>query len=169
MRRCLRVALLASLAAGGLPARAQEKPAAAPDAKEEPAAEAPKPAKPHPDEPALRDAIKSLATALQEGNRDGIRQAMYAANATERKMLDAMAEMAAQLAQLHKASAKAFGDDEAKLLTGDVGMEMGRIDEAEVSIEGDSATVRYKDPAPPATADPAAPAVATAPPADGEA
>jgi hypothetical protein len=175
-RLCL-IALMAALSAG-IPARvwSQDAPAeksagqADPAAKAEAKPEAKSQAKPEADKPqpsaeesALRDALKALAKALQEGDRDGLRRAMFAANATERKMLDAMAGMAAQIAELHKASAKAFGEEEAKGLTGDVAMEMGRIDEAEVSFDGDTATVRYAPP--PATPAASTEGEADAPPA----
>jgi len=149
MPRLFVFAVMAVLLAGitlRLPAqdKPEERPAGQADSvpKPESKPEADKP-QPSPEEPALRDALKALAKALQEGDRDGLRRAMFAANPTEQKMLDAMAGMAAQIAELHKASAKAFGDDEAKVLTGDMAMEIGRIDEAEVSIDGDTATVRY--------------------------
>lgn len=58
-------------------------------------------------------------------------------------MVDAMTAMAVEIAKLHKSAAKAFGEDEAKELTGDVAGEMTRIDEAEIAIDGDAATVRY--------------------------
>ena len=96
------------------------------------------------DEAALREALRTLAKALQQGRADGIRRVIHAANPTERKMVDAMAAMAAQIAKLYKASAKAFGEEQAKALTGDVVAEMKRIDEADVSIDGDTATVCYK-------------------------
>lgn len=98
------------------------------------------------DEAALRDALKALAKSLQTGEPDGIKQVVYAANPTERKMVDAMAAMAVQIAGLYKVSAKAFGEDEARRLTGDVAAELTRIDDAEVSIDGDTATVRYREP-----------------------
>ena len=128
--------------------------------KQAPADDAPSPPVSKPtaaqDEAALREALKTLAKALQQGRADGIRQVIHAANPTERKMVDAMAAMAAQVAKLYKASAKAFGEEQAKALTGDVVAEMKRIDEADVSIDGDSATVRYKPEKVEATPDDAA-------------
>lgn len=124
------------------------KPAPAKAPAKAPADDAPLPPASKPtsadDEAALREALKTLAKALQQGRADGIRQVIHAANPTERKMVDAMASMAAQIAKLYKASAKAFGEEQAKALTGDVVAEMKRIDEADVSIDGDAATVRYK-------------------------
>src|SRR4051794_12446488 len=68
---------------------------------------------PSADETALRGALKTLAKALQDGDRDEIRKVIYAANPTEQKMVDAMAAMAAEIAHLNKAAAKAFGEQEA--------------------------------------------------------
>lgn len=152
------VALLACVVAVAA-ARGQDKPAAPeknrPPGKskrdERPPAPRPDAAKAAAaDEAALREALKGLATALQEGKADGIKRVIHAANPTERKMVDAMAAMAVQIAGLYKVSVKAFGEEEAKSLTGDVTAEMSRIDHAEVAIDGDTATVRYRDPdAPP--------------------
>jgi len=155
-------ALLMTVAVVASLARAEDKPA-----KPAPPAEKPKdstPAAPQsPDEAALRAALKTLAKALQDGDRDQIRKVIYASNPTEQKMVDAMAGMAAEIARLNKAATKAFGEEQAKALTGDIGAEISRIDEAKVSIDGDTATVVYKpgEPAPKqtdlASADPAAP------------
>jgi hypothetical protein len=156
------VALLMAVALVALPARAEDKPAKTPPPADQPKQKAP--ATPQsPDEAALRTALKTLAKALQDGNRDQIRRVIYAANPTEQKMVDAMSSMAAEIARLNKAAAKAFGEEQAKALTGDLGAELTRIDEAKVSIDGETATVVYKpgEPAPKqtdlASSDPAAP------------
>ena len=122
--------------------RDEPKPAPKPDANKSKSA----------DEKALRDALKTLARSLQDGKAEGIKQVIYAANPTERKMVDAMAAMAVEIAAMHRAAVKAFGEEQARGLTGDVVAEMQRIDDAEVSIDGNTATVRYK-PAPPADAE----------------
>ena len=148
MLRWMIAALLASSLTTAA-AAAQDKPAGPKSPSDKPAAK-PEPAKAKgSEEAALRDALKTLAKALQEGNGERIRQVIHAADPTERKMVDAMTAMAVQIAQLYKASSKAFGEEQAKSLTGDVTAEMSRIDGAEVSIQGDSATVRYKEEAPP--------------------
>jgi len=154
--------LLMAVALAVSSALADDKPA-----KPAPPADPPKekaPATPQsPDEAALRTALKTLAKGLQEGNREQIRKVIYAANPTEQKMVDAMSNMAAEVAGLNKAAAKAFGEEQAKALTGDLGAELTRIDEAKISIDGETATVVYKpgDPAPKqtdlASSDPAAP------------
>jgi hypothetical protein len=160
--------LLVAMALATSSARAKDDPAKdrpvkpavpANEPKDKPAATAPQ----SPDEIALRAALKTLAKALQDGDRDQIRRVIYAASPTERKMVDAMATMAAEIAHLYKAAAKAFGDEQAKALTGDLGAELTRIEQAKVSIDGETATVVYKpgEPAPKqadlASADPAAP------------
>jgi hypothetical protein len=96
-----------------------------------------------PDEKAIRDLLKGLAKALQDGDAKQIKAVISASNDTEKKMVDAMSAMAVEIAKLYKASVKAFGEDQAKELTGDVAGEMGRIDEAEIAIDGEIATVRY--------------------------
>jgi hypothetical protein len=142
---------LLAMAAVAAAARAQDKPAEPKPPADKPAAQA-DPAKSRADEKALRDALKTLAKALQDGDGERIKQVLYAAEPIEQKMVDAMAAMAVEIAQLHKASVKAFGEEQAKGLTGDVAAEMGRIDAAEVAVDGDTATVRYKESPP----DPAA-------------
>jgi hypothetical protein len=156
--RFIRAVLVGCVLAGATSVIAQDKPAEPAPEKKEPTA--------NPEEPALRDALKALAKALEQGDRDVIRKSMYAATPTEKKMLEAMASMAAQLAELHKASVKAFGEEEAKSLTGDVGMEMGRIDEAQITFEGDTATVRYAAPTTNSSDTPPDPAAAQEPDTD---
>jgi hypothetical protein len=114
-----------------------------------PLSPAPPATKPSAEETALRAALRSLATSLQDGDAEGIRAVIYAANPTERKMVDAMAAMAVEIARLHKAAAKAFGNEAAKELTGELGAEMARIDGAEITFDApEAATVRYKAEAP---------------------
>lgn len=103
--------------------------------------------KPSADETAIRAALKTLAKALQDGDAKGVGEVLHADGAMERKMVDAMASMAAEIARLHKSAAKAFGEDAAKELTGDLSAELSRIDDAEIIFSGaDAATVRYKPP-----------------------
>jgi hypothetical protein len=109
---------------------AADKPAKPAPAPADPPREKAPAAPQSPDEAALRTALKTLAKGLQEGNRDQIRKVIYAANPTEQKMVDAMSNMAAEIAGLNKAAAKAFGEEQAKALTGDLGAELSRIDEA---------------------------------------
>lgn len=165
---CCRFGLVALMALLAGPALGQDKPppptgkakpadpgaaaAAAPRDESKPAPKADADKMKSADETALRDALKTLARSLQDGKADGIKQVIYAANPTERKMVDAMAAMAVQIAGLYKASAKAFGEDEARALTGDAAAEMSRIDDAAVSIDGDTATVHYRAPAEPQSA-----------------
>lgn len=156
--RFIRAVLVCCFLAGATVVAAQDKPAeSAPGKRNQPA---------NAEEPALRDAIKALAKAMEQGDRDTICKSMFAATPTEKKMLEAMANMAAQLAELNKAAIKAFGEEEAKSLTGDVGMEMGRIDDAQITIEGDTATVRYAVPSTNSSGTPADPAAPQEPDAD---
>lgn len=146
MLRRIIVVLVASLAmAGGLAAQGNgpTQPPTEEGQEASPPGEKPEASA---DEIALRGVLKSLATALQEGDGDGIRGAIYAANPTERKMVDAMASMAVEIAQLYKASVTSFGEEQARSLTGDMAAELSRIDDAQVSIDGETATVRYARP-----------------------
>ena len=64
-------------------------------------------------------------------------------------MVGAMGELAAALSRLNRAAAKAYGEAEAAQFTDDTHAHysdaLARIDAAEVSIDGDKATVRYAD------------------------
>src|SRR5690242_17915726 len=109
------MAVGAALAAFGvsLHATAQDKapqPSPAPAAEKAPAPAAPASA----DETEVRGVLKSLAKALQEGEGKQIRSVIYAATPTEKKMVDAMADMAVEIARLHKAANKAFGEEQAR-------------------------------------------------------
>jgi hypothetical protein len=132
--------IMITLAAGVL--RAEDKPAAK-------TAEKSGSSKPQSgEEKAVRATVKTLAEALEKGDGKRIREVVYAADATEKKMVDAMAAMAEGMARLRKAAAKAFGDDAAKELTGDLTGDLSRIEQAEITITGDSATVSYGKPEP---------------------
>jgi len=64
-------------------------------------------------------------------------------------MIDADAEMAAALARLRIAAVRAFGNQGADLVTGDSDASAvesaARIDSADVAVDGDVATVTYRD------------------------
>src|SRR6185503_3243375 len=64
---------------------------------------------------------------------------------SETRMVAAMADMAAAMAQLQKASVKAFGEEGAKEIVGDTqttdAQGRARIDAADVRLAGDTATV----------------------------
>jgi len=56
-----------------------------------------------------KGALKLLAAALRDGDADRIRQVMYASNASEARMVAAMADMAKAMASLQRSAVKAFG------------------------------------------------------------
>lgn len=92
-----------------------------------------------------KGALKLLATALRDGDSDRIRAVMHATNAAETRMVAAMADMARAMAELQKASVKAYGAEGAKEIVGDTqatdAAGRARIDAAEVRVQGDAATV----------------------------
>lgn len=153
-RRVLLAFCCLSLLTRALPAR-QEKPPAQPPA-QPPAATGREEATP----PAAsatsaastaspKGALKLLAAALRDGDAEGIRQVMYAANPSEAKMISAMADMAKSMAALQKSAIKAYGREGAKEVVGDTDAtdseSKARIDSAEVKLNGDTATVSIED------------------------
>jgi len=104
---------------------------------------------PAPDPSTPRGALRALAEAMRDGDADAVKQSFDATSKAEEKMVDAMASMAAALAELHRSAVKAFGEQEAKRVTGDTegssAEALARIDAADVSVNGDSATVKYPE------------------------
>ena len=98
-----------------------------------------------PDPTTPKGSLKLLATALRDGDAEGIRQVMHAANPSEVRMVTAMADMAKAMAALQKAAVKRFGEDGAKEVVGDARATdadgRARIDSADVRVQGDVATV----------------------------
>ena len=148
--------LLAALLLGvavSLPAAAQDEAPARPrqPAGQSPAKDAPakrSPSTPPPTgEPAdtstPRGALKVLAAALRSGDVAGIKRVMHAANPAEVRMVSAMADMAAAMAQLHRSSVKSFGQEGARQIVGDA-QDDARIDAADVKIDGETAVVTHK-------------------------
>ena len=97
----------------------------------------------------VKDALKQLAVALQQGDRAAIGEVLHAATPDERKMLGAMADMAAALANLHRSAVDAFGAEGAHDLTGDAGdsadEEVARIESARVDVKGEEASVQFPE------------------------
>ena len=94
-------------------------------------------------------ALRALAIALRDGDVDAIRRAFITHSADEEKMVSAVADMSAALADLHRAAIKAYGNDQAVKVTGDTEAStseaLSRIDSADITVEGDTALIRYKD------------------------
>ncbi len=104
-----------------------------------------------PAEPATpRDALKILAGAMRDGDGDKLKAVVLTSNPSEVRMLGAMAGLAGSLARLNQSAVKAFGEDDASQFTDDgtahFSDTLARIDAAEVTIDGDKATVRYRGP-----------------------
>jgi hypothetical protein len=134
--------LAAALLSAGTISAAQTSPAPAPPAERKPAA-TPSPAE-H-DLTTPKGALKVLASALRDGDAGRIREVMYATTPAEARMVAAMADMAAAMAQLQKAAVKSFGEEGAKEIVGDTqatdAQGRARIDAADVRLAGDTATV----------------------------
>jgi hypothetical protein len=93
--------------------------------------------------------LKLLAAALRDGDAERIRQVMYASNASEARMVAAMADMAKAMAALQRSAVKAFGREGAKEVVGDTDAtdteSKAHIDSADVKVQGDTATVTMED------------------------
>jgi hypothetical protein len=96
-----------------------------------------------------RAALRALNLAMRDGDVETIERVFLVKSPAQARMVDADAQLAAALAELRRAAVKAFGDDGAKTVTGDSGagaaQSLARIDAAEISISGDTATITYPD------------------------
>jgi len=96
-----------------------------------------------------KDALKYFAAALRDGDADRLRKSVLTANDAEAGMVGAIAQMAAALTGLHQSAAKAFGPEAARKFTDDTAagfdQTVARIDAAEVTIDAETAVVRYAD------------------------
>jgi len=96
-----------------------------------------------------RDAVRALNFAIRAGDTNAMKQLFLASTPAESRMIDADAEMSAALARLRTAAVKAFGSQGADAITGDSDASAvesaARIDSAEVVVDGDVATVTYRD------------------------
>lgn len=96
-----------------------------------------------------RAALRTLSLAMRDGDVATIKRSFLAANPAEAKMVEADAEMSAALADLRRAAVAAFGEQGAKTITGDTAAgsaeSLARIDGADITSTGDTATVTYRD------------------------
>src|SRR5690348_1250633 len=96
-----------------------------------------------------RGALRTFSTAMRDGDAATIKRMFYAPTPAEQKMVACVADQAAAFAQLHQAAVKAYGDEEARKFTQDSDTAsaeaMARIDSADITINGDAATITYKD------------------------
>jgi hypothetical protein len=101
------------------------------------------------DSPSPRAALRELNVAMRDGDVATIQRMFLATTPAERKMVAADAQMASALAELRRASVAAYGEAAAKTVTGDTAAaaadSLARIDSADVTINGDVATVTYRD------------------------
>lgn len=94
-------------------------------------------------------ALRTLSMAMRDGDVPTIKRIFLAGNPAEAKMVEADAEMAAALADLRRAAVAAYGEHGAKTITGDTDAgsaeSLARIDGADITSAGDTATVSYRD------------------------
>ena len=93
-----------------------------------------------------KGALKSLAVAMDAGNAPAIRSLLLTTNASEEKMVGAMADVAANIAAMNKAITTRFGQEQAKQALGGDPAEMLKqsmltIDAATEKVDGDTAIV----------------------------
>ncbi|MGH7213415.1 MAG: hypothetical protein ACREIT_01340 [Tepidisphaeraceae bacterium] len=91
-----------------------------------------------------KGALKLLTRSLDKGDQDGILSVLYAEAPHDKKVVEAMASLAAAGAELKSAAITAFGIPGAGALVGDpaaVDAALANIDAATESVEGDRATV----------------------------
>jgi hypothetical protein len=142
----LAVALLCARASAAQPTSPTPAPTApAAPADRKPARPGARPSAPEHDLTTPKGTLKVLASALRDGDAGRIREVMYATTPAENRMVAAMADMAAAMAQLQKAAVKVFGEEGAKEIVGDTqatdAQGRARIDAADVRLAGDTATV----------------------------
>ena len=96
-----------------------------------------------------RGALRVFSTAMRDGDAAAIKQMFIATTPSEQKMVACVAELASAFALLHQSAVKAYGEEEARQFTQDSDVAaaeaLARIDSADVVVNGDSATVTYKD------------------------
>ena len=100
---------------------------------------------PAPDPSTPRGALLLFNRALRDGDTTTIKQSFITANPLESKMVDTVAEVAAAFAQMHAAAAKTFGEGHAGKFGETDSADIDQIESAEITLNGDTATVRYKD------------------------
>src|ERR1700722_13903053 len=90
-----------------------------------------------------KGALKSLAIALDAGDREKIRGLMYATSPMETKMVDATSEMAAAISDFKHSMIGKFGESAALAALGDppdaLQKSLAGIDSAEQKVVGDLA------------------------------
>src|ERR1035441_5815334 len=92
-----------------------------------------------------KGALKSLALALDAGDRERIRSLMYAASPAEQKMVDATSEFAASIADLKHTMARRFGESASFIAMGEssdaLPNRLAAIDSADQKVNGDLAVI----------------------------
>jgi hypothetical protein len=105
-------------------------------------------AEPPPDQTTPKGAVKVLFMALEAGDVPRITESLYASNATEERMVKAIAEMAQSLSRMRQAAIAAFGIEGARGLAGNPGAladGLAQVDAAKENVVGNSATLQMGD------------------------
>ena len=96
-----------------------------------------------------RGALRALNQAIRTGDAAGMLALFLATTPSEQRMADADAQTAAALAHLRRAATQAFGEPGARLVMGNTpagdAESAARIESADITINGDTATVTYRD------------------------
>lgn len=134
--------LIGVLSAGVV--RADDAPASAPATA--PAAGAAASTAPAATQPALspRQVLKLISAAMLDGDADALRTHLYGRNDTEKKMVEAVAELASALAKMRQAAITKLGAEAARPVTGDLEAQrraIAALDEATERVMGDIAIV----------------------------
>lgn len=100
------------------------------------------------DQSTPKASLKTLAVALEAGDRAHVLSVLLASNEPERKLADAMAELAVVTRQLRDAAIKAYGAEQSRALGVDPSASaqaLKRIDDATEELDAGKATVRPKE------------------------
>ncbi|HEX8915290.1 MAG TPA: hypothetical protein VF796_23255, partial [Humisphaera sp.] len=96
-----------------------------------------------------RGALKWLAAALRDGDADRVAAVLLPVGDAEARMVAAMADQARALNALYRVTAAAYGADAAGRFADDATAQFdataAKIDAADLTVSGDTATVRYAE------------------------
>ena len=94
-----------------------------------------------------KECLRLLNLALRDGDADAVRALFDGGNAQGNRLVSAMADYAAALANLHRSAVQAFGPEGANQVTGDMAAQsadgLAALEKAEAQTDGDIALVKY--------------------------
>jgi hypothetical protein len=92
-----------------------------------------------------KGALKSLAIAMDAGDRERIRNLMYTTSPIERKMIDVTSDMAVAIADLKHLMTKRYGEVATQIAMNEspdaLPQSLAKIDSAEQKVDGDLAVI----------------------------